>query len=129
MASCASSKACQSRSPISAAPRVESTMSVNSTVASTRSSATSAWCPGEELGNLLKRRTPGFHEVIPVAPRQLNGCRALSGRGLGAAMALDIGGGGADRVIAAKNLLRIRQGVRSNLCVTSHHGTSGHTED
>src|SRR6516165_9765053 len=44
-ASCASSNACQSRSPISAARRVESTMSVNSTVASTRSSTKSAWCP------------------------------------------------------------------------------------
>src|SRR5215212_3553893 len=45
MASWASSKACQSRSPISAARLVESTMSVKSTVARTRSSATSAWCP------------------------------------------------------------------------------------
>jgi len=34
----------QSRSPISAARRVESTMSVNSTVARTRSSATSGCC-------------------------------------------------------------------------------------
>ncbi len=40
-ASCASSNACQSRSPIFAAVCVESTMSVNSTMASTRSSATS----------------------------------------------------------------------------------------
>jgi len=44
-ASCASSSACQSRSPISATRRVESTMSVNNTVASTRSSDTSACSP------------------------------------------------------------------------------------
>ena len=59
-----------------AARRVESTMSVNNTVARTRSSATSAWCAGEELGDLLERIPPRFDEVVHVAPGQLDVFRA-----------------------------------------------------
>ena len=75
-ASCASSSACQSRSPISAARCVESTMSVNSTVARTRSSATSAWWPVRNSAISWKDGRHGSTKWINVAPRNLNVFRA-----------------------------------------------------
>ena len=72
-ASCASSKACQSRSPISAA-RVhdvgEEHRGENPIIGHVGLLA------GEELGDLLEGLAPGFNEVEYVAPRQLNILRA-----------------------------------------------------
>ena len=70
-ASCASSKACQSRSPISAARRVESTMSVKSTVANTVVGHVGLLA-GEELVDFFEGRAPGFNNVVPVAARHFN---------------------------------------------------------
>ena len=78
-ASCASSSACQSRSPISAARRVESTMSVNSTVANTRSSATSAWWPVRNAAISWKDARHGFDQVVDVATRHSTYSRPVCG--------------------------------------------------